>query len=310
MYDVVLIGCGNIGEEYIKSLIKLNIKFLVIGNTYDKCENLKNKYNINIISGGIENFLFNFEPKYIIIATPINLLDKHLEICLKSGAKNILLEKPGSIYLEKMEKIIDKYPDRNIIVGYNRRFFPAIIKAKKIIDDDNGALSFQLSINESILALDKNKYHQDILDNWIYSMTSHIIDIAFYLCGNPKHIHCLNSGKNMIKNCSKASVFTGCGITEKNALFSYHGNWNITGRWKLEIYTKNYMVLLYPLEKLYIRQKGDPELIEIDLTIDKEIKEGIFLQTKEFIENSGSSKLLSYKDQYLRMKNYFYKIFN
>ena len=164
MEGIILVGCGYMGEEYIKSLIKLGKEFTVIGNTEKKCKKIREKYSINIISGGLEDYKFNIIPKYIIITSPIQLLEKHLEIGLDTGCKNILIEKPGGLDLIKMEKICDKYNDRNIIVGYNRRFYRGVQKAKEIIEEDDGVLSFNLNITELIHLIDDNKYDNDVLD--------------------------------------------------------------------------------------------------------------------------------------------------
>ena len=75
----LIVGTGLIAEEYIKIIIDMNKKLEVVGNTKEKCEYLSKKYNIECYEGGIENFKFKKYYENIIIATPIELLYKHLK---------------------------------------------------------------------------------------------------------------------------------------------------------------------------------------------------------------------------------------
>jgi len=51
--------------------------------------------------------------------------------------------------------------------------------------------------------------------------------------------------------------------------------------------TKNYRLILKPLEKLQIQKKGSLtiEFVELDYTLDEEFKPGLYLQIKKFLES-------------------------
>ena len=135
---LLLVGTGLIAEEYIKCLNDFNIKFEFVGNTNKKSELISNKYNKICYSGGIENFNFDKIYENIIIATPIQLLYKHLKICIEKsiGLKNILIEKPGCLYTYQLKNIIDIKNNINIFIAFNRRFYSSVIKGKEIFKND------------------------------------------------------------------------------------------------------------------------------------------------------------------------------
>ena len=86
-----------------------------------------------------------------------------------------------------------------------------------------------------------------------------------------------------------ASVFSGAGKSDKNALFSYHANWESAGRWSVEVLTKEHRLILRPMEKLQIQKRGTivQEFDEsIDYSLDEKFKPGLYLQTKNFLENN------------------------
>ena len=97
------------------------------------------------------------------------------------------------------------------------------------------------------------------------------IDLAFFLGGEPKELSCFTFDKLA---WHKPAVFTGAGITNTGALFSYQANWNAPGRWGIEILTSQHRLYLRPMEKLQIQNTGSVDIseVEIDDQLDKEFK--------------------------------------
>ena len=306
---MLLVGCGYMGREYIKALKILDEEFIVIGKTIDKCKNLEKEFDIEVFPHGIDDFFRTCKKKYnrCIIATPIDVLENHLEIILENGIQHVLIEKPGGLDVNNMERICSKYPDRHIVVAYNRRFYENVKKAREIILQDGGVRSFSLDITEIIHNINISRYNPIVLEKWFLSMTTHVIDLAFYLCGEPTKM------KSMVKDSldwhPTSAIFCGVGETRNGALFSYHGDWTSAGRWKLEIFTKNNLLIFCPLEHLKIQKKG--ELIINDIVTESDglnIKPGIFEQTKIFINDPFNEIFISYRDQCERIKNIYNKM--
>ena len=75
----------------------------------------------------------------VFICTYHDSLFRYSELCLKNK-KHILVEKPGSKNLNeinKLKKLSKKYKNLKIHVGYNHRFHPSVILARKIISKKN-----------------------------------------------------------------------------------------------------------------------------------------------------------------------------
>ena len=84
----------------------------------------------------------------------------------------------------------------------------------------------------------KHTHDVSVLNKWVISNSSHVLDTVFYLIGNPETLKCQINGQNKIKWHPSGSIFSGFGISSKNIPFSYQANWNSAGRWSIEVLTK------------------------------------------------------------------------
>lgn len=284
----LIIGGGLIAEEYIKCLIEMNIDFEVLVNTDEKKKFLLDKYNHTCYSGGVENFKFNKEYDHIIIATPISLLYNHLKLCLLNNKhlKYVLIEKPGCMYSYQLKEIISIKKNVEIFIAYNRRFYSSIIKGKQIITNDP-INKLNLTIDEYNLDNIAKQKSNEIMENTFTNMTTHVVDVAFYLTGVPKKINVLNiDGYGELYYHKKATIFNGTGITENDIEFEYNGNWTKNGKWKIELQLKSGKVLSYqPLEDLKIIDEDGCEKIITRNEFDTLYKPGYYKQINSFITN-------------------------
>jgi hypothetical protein len=133
----------------------------------------------------------------------------------------------------------------------------------------------------------------------------------FFLIGEPKKINPQIGGKSKILWHPTGSIFIGSGISHNNIPFSYHSNWLSSGRWSIEILTKNHRLLLKPMEELKIQKKGAIEIqdVVIDNAMDIKFKPGIFNQVSNFL-NANYSSFCSINDQKMRIKDVYNKIAN
>jgi predicted dehydrogenase len=295
----LIVGTGLIAEEYIKCLINLKCNFEIVGNSKEKCNYILNKYNKNCYNGGIENF--NFEKKYenIIIATPIKLLFSHLKICIIKckDLKNIFIEKPGCLYTYQINEIIKIKCDINIYIAYNRRFYSSVIKGKEIIKNDK-IKKLNLCINEYKLNKIQKLVEKELIQNYFTGMTTHVVDLAFFLTGIPNILNVLNiDGYGDLEYHKRGCFFNGNGITKNGIEFEYNGDWSESGKWKIELYLESGKILSYqPLEDLkIINNDGSEEIIKRS-QIDIDFKPGYYYQVKSFI--SDKKDLLNIESHY------------
>jgi len=284
---IILIGAGEISKDYAKVLKDLGQDFEVISRSKKPLEYFNEKYKSTVHHGGIENY--NFDNKIIthaIVATPIESLYEVGRKLISKGIKNILLEKPGPISkteLKRLQSVASKN-GVNIYIAFNRRFYQSVIFLKKILLKER-ILGINFEITEWPSTIDDTKYSDDVLNKWILSNSSHVIDTVLSIGGKFKELNSYQSGSS-IKWHPAGDTFIGSGITEKNIPFTYFGYWNSAGRWGIEIFTDNGKFILKPLESLQYQEKNTVQVSEypgINYELDKLYKPGLYLQTKAFL---------------------------
>jgi len=307
--NIWLIGSGKMANEYFKVLKSLKINVKIIGRGIKSAKYFTKINKTIVFSGGIKKNLKLFKPpEQAIITTQEESLCETTCSLIKAGTKRVLLEKPGGINikeLKKIKKLAKKYNSK-IFIAYNRRFYNSVLEAKKIIQKDNGILSAQFDFTEYSDIISKLKRAPSVKKHWLLVNSAHVIDLVFYLIGNPKKFYYLN--KDSMKWHPSSAIFAGAGITSKKIIFSYHSNWRSQGRWGIELFTKKRKIIFRPLEKIYTIKKNLPEYINFKNNLDKKYKPGLYLQTKSFLENKDQS-FCTIDEQINRFK-LFYKIAN
>lgn len=289
---ILLVGAGPMAIEYAKVLQKLNKKFVVVGRGNKSSKLFYEATNIKSTPGGIENFFTknNLPISKAIIAVSENQLGAVAIKLIKFGVKSILIEKPGGSNFQNIKavNIAAKNSKAKVFVAYNRRYYASVKKAQEIIKKDGGVLSVYFEFTELADRIAPLKKAPGVKENWFLHNSSHVIDLAFFLGGEPKIISSYTKGG--LSWHSKASIFAGAGITKTNALFSYQANWEAPGRWNVEILTKNNRLILKPLEKLQLQRKSSFDIMEINIDnkLDIQFKPGLYKQVKAFLNNKNN----------------------
>jgi predicted dehydrogenase len=301
MTNVLVVGAGYMAKEYVKVLKSMKVSFDVIGRSRENAGIFEKELDVPVKYGGLEVTFDSLDqtPTHAIVATTIESLEENTLFLLNKGLKNILLEKPGSVTKEGMQKIeqIANEKGANVYIAYNRRFYASVLEAKRRIEMDGGLTSFIFEFTEwshIVTGLDKTKFQ---LNNWFIGNSTHVIDTAFYFGGKPKQIS--TYVQSQLEWHPKGSIYAGSGITENDILFSYHANWSAPGSWKLELLTRKNRYIFRPFEKLHIQKLGTVSIEEIVLNdeLDIQFKPGLYEQTKSFLnEETLSYNLLNIKN--------------
>lgn len=313
MVEIWLIGAGYIAKEYARVLKGLNRQFVVIGRGEQTALDFKNAVGMPVATGGIDTYIKSEKalPKYAIVAVDAQYLCEVASKVLNFGVENVLLEKPGALNvgdLRQLHKLSEKKGAR-VFIAYNRRFYSSVLKARDIIREDGGCTSFVFEFTEWSHLVKVAKKSKQEKSRWFIANSTHVVDLAFHLGGTPKHIECYTSGR--MDWHPSASVFSGAGIADTGALFSYHANWKAPGRWGVEVLTMKHRLILRPLEELRIQNAGSVDVTKLDLDdrLDTLYKPGLYREVDSFL-NGISGKLKSLADQvvdmtlYSRMANY------
>ena len=291
--NIWLVGAGEMAREYAKVLNALGREFIVIGRGEGSAAKFKEETGHEVVTGGLTDFLAGSPeiPEFVINAVGIEILSDSAIELMEYGVRNMLLEKPGVGYASELDGLMKKVSetDSSIYLAYNRRFYASVIKAREIIEQDGGVSSFNFEFTEwSHVIKDLTKdpaEHQ----NWFLGNSTHIVDTAFFLAGKPKELAAFHKGEGNLEWHKTSSNFSGAGVSENGALFSYQANWEAPGRWVIEILTKKHRLIFKPIERLQIQKIGSVAVEEVegvDYSMDEKFKPGLYLQVKRFLEGN------------------------
>lgn len=309
--NVLIVGTGEIAGEYCKVLSNLDINPDVVGRNEEKALKFGGLYGVNAFGGGIENYIKNCRKTYdcAIVATDVMTLSSVTCILIKSGVKRIFTEKPAGMNKEEIEaicKLSGEYKTP-VYVAYNRRFFASTDQAMKIIAEDGGVKSFNFEFTEWSHMIEPLPIATPVKEAWFLANSTHVVDLAFFIGGEPEKMSSFISGS--LRWHSKGCRYSGAGISDKGALFSYQANWDAPGRWNFEVLTSKHRLYFKPMEKLSILELGSIEVnpVKIDDNLDQKYKPGFYREVESFINNIDDGKKKTIQDQ-LRHMAYFEKI--
>lgn len=281
-----LIGAGAMAQAYNKVLQDLQLPTIVIGRSLSGCQQFQQQTGTPAIAGGLSLFLQQ-QPgvaSFAIVAVSVMDLFDTCQMLVRYGVRYILLEKPGALYqwqLAQLETLANAAGAR-VLIAYNRRFYGAVNHARQFIQQDGGVTSFHFEMTEWSHLVVASKHPAAVKARWLIANTAHVIDLAFYLAGEPSKLQSYQQGT--LDWHPAAAVMTGAGQVSSGALFSYHGNWQSAGRWSLELSTTERKLQLMPLEQLQQQVRGSVvwQPITLEHSMDTEFKAGLYAQVKAF----------------------------
>lgn len=310
MSKIWLIGAGNIAKEYAKVLNALGKDYIVIGRGKKNADSFYEEMGKQVVAGGLKSYI-ETNPAVAdnaIVAVNVQYLASTTIALMKYGVKRIFCEKPGFNDALELDEVIRvaNITGAQVFYAYNRRFYASVLKAEQIIKEDGGISSMNFEFTEWGHVIEKTDNPDEVKRHWMIANSSHVIDLAFFLGGEPKEITCYTAGE---LSWHKPSRFVGAGTTVKGVLFNYQANWEAPGRWAVEIQTQLHRIYLKPMEQIQLQDKGSVKvyLVDIDDHLDKDFKPGFYLETKEFLEGD-STRLCSLQQQVGHVKNIYNKI--
>lgn len=281
-----LIGAGPMAQSYSKVLQSMGIDFEVIGRNSASAEQFELMTGIRVRRGGLSKVLtYSRAPENAIVAVGVEILAEVAAELISAGTRRILLEKPGALNTIKIQELKSKAEEFKvkILIAYNRRFYASTELARRLIAEDGGAVSCNFEFTEWSHLIAPLIKAPGVKEMWFLANSSHVVDLAFHLCGSPKNLRAFHSGA--LDWHPSAARFCGSGFTEQGVLFNYHADWEAPGRWGVEVLTRRRRFIFRPMELLQVVQQGSVkfELVPLDDRLDKEYKPGVYAQTKAFL---------------------------
>ncbi len=136
--------------------------------------------------------LQNTDINTVVIATQHNLHAEQVVSALNAG-KNVFVEKPLALSHSELDLIENAYNEQlsnnaanqcRLMVGYNRRFAPHIIKMKSLLASSSEPKSFIMTMNAGAIPSDHWTQDQAIGGGRIIGEACHYIDLMRFLAGS------------------------------------------------------------------------------------------------------------------------------
>lgn len=307
---MLLIGPGYMGREYCKVLLAQGYKPIVIGRSEKSAKQFKEDTGLNVSTDKIHDVIksLGYVPQYAIVAS---LEESHAENAIElieNGVKNILIEKPGGMFISDVARIDSKATEylANVYVAYNRRFFASTARALEIVQEDGGVRDAVFEITEwsNIIGKAVENRPESIKEEILSNNSSHVIDLFLYFCGEPKEYSYYVKSDPQLSWHKSGCIYSGAGITNRDILFSYHADWNAPGRWGLELMTEKHRLIFRPMEQLQVQDIGSVRVNRIELNdeLDKIYNPGLYKQVESFLLNIDDGKKLQIGKQVEHMK--------
>jgi len=253
--SALIVGGSEIARQYALGLLSFGVKDItIIAKTGNYISNFCEGQNIKLYKGGFENNIVTVGEKDItIIAPPIPYTVSATREAIKNNQKNILIEKPGSLYRSELIELAKSSHSIDIRVGYNRLVYTNFYKLKELVKQEGGITSCRFTFTERLTTMDFQKDKPEVYQRWGISNSLHVITMAFELIGMPKEMDSRRQGR--LEWHPRGSIFVGTGVSEQDIPFSYHADWGSGGRWGVEVNTKKTSYQLIPLEDLFACKK-------------------------------------------------------
>ncbi|MBP3505386.1 MAG: Gfo/Idh/MocA family oxidoreductase [Lachnospiraceae bacterium] len=307
---VLLVGPGYMGREYCRVLLTQGYTPVVIGRGLESANRFTEETGVPVEWLDLSFALKQIDeiPEHAIVASTEESQADNTVSLIKAGVKNVLLEKPGGMFisdLEKVSKTASEYK-ANVYIAYNRRFYASTDKALQIIEEDGGVRDAVFEITEwgNIIGDSIKNRSEDIKEAILTNNSSHVIDLFMFFCGEPIDYKCYVKSDPLLTWHKTGCIYVGSGITNKDILFSYHADWNAPGRWGLELLTLKHRIVFRPMEQLKIQNINSIEInnVEIDDTLDKKFKPGLYKQVESFLNDLDDKKKITVHEQIEHMK--------
>lgn len=180
------IGAGSFAQNFLLPNLKGKAEFISVATSRSHtAKNISDKYGFHTATGNADEVIKNENINTVFIATRHNLHAEYVIKALEAG-KNIFVEKPLAMDQEELEIINSKLKIINsrLMVGYNRRFAPLIVKLKSEL---SSVLPKAISYRINAGTIPKEHWVQDkaIGGGRIIGEVCHFIDLCMFIAGSP-----------------------------------------------------------------------------------------------------------------------------
>jgi len=195
---VGLIGAGNFtGQVVLPVLQKIGVRLKAIASRNGITgTHLGKKFDFEESTTDAERIFTDSEINTVVVTTRHDTHARFVMEALKAG-KNVFVEKPLCLTLEELAEIKHAYyslitnNDSQMVgnsvpllmVGFNRRFAPHILKMKQLLDGVKQPKSMIMTVNAGMIPADHWAQDAEVGGGRIIGEACHFIDLLRFLAG-------------------------------------------------------------------------------------------------------------------------------
>lgn len=179
------IGAGSFTQNFIFPNIKDKINLVGIStSSANSAKNAADKYGFDFCTNNIDELLKNEKINTVFITTPHHLHAPQVLTTLDYN-KNVYVEKPLCLQEDELYEIADKKDQTNgqVMVGFNRRFSPAIEKVRSTIST-KVPVAINYRINAGHLPASHWVHDPQVGGGRIIGEVCHFIDLCCLISGD------------------------------------------------------------------------------------------------------------------------------
>lgn len=290
-----IIGAGNFtGSTIVPNLKKLNAPMKYIASSKGLSGTiLAKKHGITHSTTNYRDILTDTEVDAVLITTRHGAHAAQVIEALNAG-KHVFVEKPLALTFDELDAVEAAYQkaDKTLTVGFNRRFSPFIIDAKKQIGASNAPINVIATMNAGFIPAEMWVHDMHSGGGRIIGEACHFIDLITYLTGSLVESVVMNAlGPNPAENTDNASIL----LRYKNGstgVINYFSNGSKAySKERIEIYSQNRTIVVDNFRKSsYYGFKSSG----MKKTQDK----GHFEQFRLFVDNlkNGGTATIPYEE--------------
>ncbi|MBN2582457.1 MAG: bi-domain-containing oxidoreductase [Planctomycetes bacterium] len=185
---VGVIGAGNFSKmTLMPALSKAGAEVRYLADLDGaSAQHLARKFGVSVATSDYQEMLRDPQVQAVIVAVRHNLHARFVIEVLRAG-KHVFVEKPLALNVQEVRDIlaaVRESGDRQVMVGFNRRFSPHTERLRKLLAGRSEPLSMTMLVNAGFSPADSWVHDPKIGGGRIIGEGCHFIDLMAYLAGS------------------------------------------------------------------------------------------------------------------------------
>jgi len=186
--NVALIGPGNFARETLLPILRTNPQFnlrWVISSNQLNALQIAERYHFEKCGTLFDEVLEDKSVDLVVVSTPNNLHFRTAVEAAKAG-KVVFVEKPLCTREDDLKEFqrLDPQVQSKIVVGFNRRYSPHILRVKNLLSTLDEPFLLNYRVNADLVPLSKWSQDPEIGGGRVIHECCHFFDLFNFLMGS------------------------------------------------------------------------------------------------------------------------------